>query len=897
VAVEALFALVFVGALGRYLRRPDALQGAVVLTLSSMSAVFVLDLVRTFTADHTAPVALSLPAGCWLYAQPLLMTRAIVRMRSVRADLVWLATGVYLITVVLLLVHLPGYARYQPLPVASSVAVRAGLLAMDVMTAWLIWTLARSRTGSSRVRLSAAALSTVVYALAIVIRGFDRRGGIGEISGYQVFSEALALAAALGYLVAFVPPRWVQRTLSGSAAYAVTQSLLEVPAGADAAEVWRRYLEAVRDVVGAESAVVLHAAGDSMVELAALGMAAEPAGQAWTAEDLDRTLALAQPVTSRSARSTPLARAIAARCQCGRYLWIRRLHAPAGTTAALVFRTTHRALFAEDDLRLIAGLGGPAGILAGRAAARADRARLTDELAATVDALRTASAAKSDFVASMSHELRTPLNAIIGFSDLMSAEELVDGGRAVPAEWIDHVLSGGRHLLDLINDILDIAKVESGQMELHPRRIDLAPFCADVVEALRPVAASKGVELRTAASSTTVAADPLRLRQILDNLMANAIKFTPGGGRVTLSAEQVVDEVHLAVQDTGVGIAAEDQERVFEEFQQVGDVAARQGGTGLGLALTRRLVAAHGGRVELYSELGKGSRFTVCLPQRASLVPLPDRRAPAAARRRGDVLVIEDDPASAQLLRTYLENAHYQVRTFGSGEEGLATALGAPPDAILLDLLLPGINGWEVLRQLRRDEVLQEIPVFVVTILDDEVTRVSSGATDYFVKPVDRSRLLARLAEHVLAGTRDGVSIRILAIDDDPATLEVIRASLADQGVEVCTASSAREGLTMLAGPKEFDLIITDLVMPEMDGFSLIAAINQEPHAADIPILVLTGSDLSTADHARLGDTVVGVILKGGGACDELRGWLSQVTPDIRHMIRSMPSPDGRPPL
>jgi signal transduction histidine kinase len=260
-------------------------------------------------------------------------------------------------------------------------------------------------------------------------------------------------------------------------------------------------------------------------------------------------------------------------------------------------------------------LGAQAGMIAERAALLAEQERLNNDLAASVDALSLAGKAKSDFLANMSHELRTPLNAILGFSELMDTPDSdPHADTTVPVEWVRNIRRSGRHLLDLVNDILDLAKVEAGRIDLKPEPLPLPATTTDVVTTLRAVSDRKGLQITTDVPALTVTADRIRLRQILDNLLSNAIKFTPDGGSIHLSAQQTDTEIRITVTDTGVGIAPEDHSKVFDEFAQVGDPNARHAGTGLGLTLTRRLVEAHGGHIELQSELGHGSQFTVCLP-------------------------------------------------------------------------------------------------------------------------------------------------------------------------------------------------------------------------------------------------------------------------------------------
>ena len=289
--------------------------------------------------------------------------------------------------------------------------------------------------------------------------------------------------------------------------------------------------------------------------------------------------------------------------------------------------------------------------------------------------------------------------------------------------------------------------------------------------------------------------------------------------------------------DTGVGIAPEDQLQVFEEFRQVGDIAARQPGTGLGLALCRRLVEAHGGRIGLESTVGVGSRFTVYLPainERAAPVAdkSPTDRAPThkPSKSASSILIIEDDLSAVRLIRTYLEADGYVVRVAIDGESGLAEARSQVPDAIILDVLLSGIDGWEVLRRLKTDELLVDVPVVIVTIVDEREVGLALGAVDYLVKPVNRAALLEALARYAPATSRAG-GIRVLAVDDDAATLDMIEASLRPKGHEVTRATGGQAALD-IARSTPFDLVICDLLMPDVDGFGVVAAFGADPRTA-----------------------------------------------------------------
>jgi CheY-like chemotaxis protein/anti-sigma regulatory factor (Ser/Thr protein kinase) len=384
--------------------------------------------------------------------------------------------------------------------------------------------------------------------------------------------------------------------------------------------------------------------------------------------------------------------------------------------------------------------------------------------------------------------------------------------------------------------------------------------------------------------SIVVDADPGRLRQILYNLLSNAIKYTDDGGSIRVSGSRVGSDVWIAVEDSGVGIAPADQARVFEEFRQVGDTTQHQSGTGLGLALTKRLVEAHGGRIDLQSELGSGSTFTVSLPDRQATAATSETHGAAigepADPEGGDILVIEDEPSSARLLQTYLADAGYRVRIAPDGETGIAMSRSTRPAAIVLDILLPGIDGWEVLRQLKSDQALRDVPVIIATVIDERGVGLALGAVDYLVKPVDPEALLDRLGRYTFTTKVKTRAMSVLAIDDDPAALDVIESTLVPLGFTVRRASSGREGIG-LAQSHGADLIICDLMMPDLDGFEVVAKLQDAATTASIPILVLTAHDLSSADKARLNGRVLGIAAKGDSGVDGLREWLARVLPSV----------------
>jgi signal transduction histidine kinase/ActR/RegA family two-component response regulator len=744
-------------------------QRDLTLVFAPFTALLVLEVARGALGAATLPAAASYAAVTLLLAQPYLTLRLVRALRPVPAWMTPSALAIFVVTTGLF------YLWGQRKLAVVTVAVVVGFAVVQGLAAALLAGEGRRRTGAPRTRLALAAAATAVIGLCLLLSGAGESAGPAA-SAAQTAAQALALVSGVAYLLAFAPPRWLRRMWAGDAACEVHRGLLNALATDTPADTWARYAATVRAVSGADAALVLLPAdiGAGAVCVARSGDLAD-AGLAATAADLEWLLAQPQPLAVPADRASPILARAQATGACA--VVAVPLALPTARRGALVLVCRHRPMFVEDDARLLGELGAQAAIVAEWGEARHRRERLTAELAASARALSDASQAKSDFLASMSHELRTPLNAIIGFSELMRGEPPADHTRrAVPAEWIAHIHASGRHLLGLINDILDLSKIEAGRMELHPELVDLGEAVTDVVTTLYPLVHGKHLRLAAAIGPITVRADRTRLRQILDNLLSNAIKFTPAGGHIQVAATDAGPDVAITVSDSGPGIAAADHERVFAEFQQVGDPAMRQAGTGLGLALTRRLVHAHGGSIELDSDLGRGARFTVRLPNLA-----PHHTSPttgAGDRGRPTVLLIEDEPSAARLVRAFLETEGYAVVVAATGEHGLAQARRHRPDAVLLDVLLPGIDGWEVLRQLKSDPALRAVPVFMATVVDDRDVGLAMGAADYFVKPVNRNQLLARLAGKIIPVEAPEHGTAVLAIDDDPESLDVIAAAL-----------------------------------------------------------------------------------------------------------------------
>ncbi|GIJ45649.1 hypothetical protein Val02_25350 [Virgisporangium aliadipatigenens] len=834
--VAGLFLLVFVRAVTGYVRTGDRLHAATILVFLSVGTLYFLQVARVFVV---LPEWISVAALVLLLGQPVFTLRlvALVRPLSPYVTGSWIAAWIAVGGAVVLT---------YPLTDAMAVVFVGYFVLGEAVAAAFLAGEVRRRAGAPRVRLSAAAIATGLFALGMFLAGAGRYAGDAAQS-FAVASRLVALGSAVGYLVAFVPPRFLRQQWSARTAYLLMTRLLEQSTGTPE-ETWARFARLGTEAVDADLAVVvsLPAAGrpEALVVAGTTRDELEPAELAMVLEYAD------SPGPTRVGER-----------RHGHFVTRVPLTLHSGQAGVLVLLAVRPSLFTVDDITLLGDLGRQAAVIA-------ERSQLTTELRGVVEQLRAANHAKSDFVAAMSHELRTPLNAIIGFSELMRDEEPTDDDRRqVPTEWIENVYSSGRHLLGLINDVLDLAKVEAGRIDLRPEPLTVDAAVHEAAAPLRPLVDAKGLTLSVGVPELTVRADRLRLRQMITNLLSNAIKFTPEGGTITISAHDGDGAVHLSVADTGPGIAEADQRRIFEEFQQVGDAGSRASGTGLGLALTSRLAQAHGGGVEVESTLGAGSTFTLNLPT----APVPDPTGPAT---HGGILIIEDDPAAASLLRTYLQAAGYQTIITANGGDGLTAARNTAPDVILLDVLLPGLDGWGVLRQLKEDPVLRHIPVVMVSVVEERELGLSLGAVDFFVKPVDRQALLGWLDRRGLIPLPPGARTRVLVVDSDPTGRTAVEGALADQGLIVFTATSGAEALR-LARDTRFDLILSELIGPDLDGFSLIAALNEDKRTRDVPVVILA-DELSAEDKARLGDRILGVLPRAGLAPTDLRAWLDR---------------------
>jgi signal transduction histidine kinase/DNA-binding response OmpR family regulator len=493
-------------------------------------------------------------------------------------------------------------------------------------------------------------------------------------------------------------------------------------------------------------------------------------------------------------------------------------------------------------------------------------------------AAEQASRAKSAFLANMSHELRTPLSAIIGYSDLLLSIATEPSQQDLLPD-IQKIQQAGRHLLSLIDDILDLAKIEAGRVQLESQLVDIQMLAHETAATVQPLIAKNGnhLDLRCPDDIGFMHADPTKVRQMLLNLLGNAAKFTDQG-IITLSvariAGQAGDHIRFQVADTGIGISAEQLTNLFQPFTQASTSTSRlYGGTGLGLTLSRHLARMMDGDITVESELGGGSIFSVLLPvgvahSSADIpAPLPIAVPPAPLLLPDTdklVLVIDDDPVARELITRSLGSEHIMVVVASSGEEGLLLARDLLPEVIILDVLMAGMDGWSVLAALKSDPELSGIPVVMLTIVDEPDTGFALGASDYLVKPLERADLAALLRKYQLSRSAPPAPAagRIMIVEDDALTRDLLRRTLAGTS---CAIDEATTGASALArvGICKYDLYLIDLTLPDIDGVRVIEAIRAAEGACTTPIVVITAQDLSQADRQRLSGSVERILEKG----------------------------------
>jgi signal transduction histidine kinase/DNA-binding response OmpR family regulator len=528
--------------------------------------------------------------------------------------------------------------------------------------------------------------------------------------------------------------------------------------------------------------------------------------------------------------------------------------------------------FIQEDLKMLS-------IIANELAIGMSRKRLMDEVTIKNIELENEKKRTDDanetlkrFLATFSHELRAPLNAIVGFSEILTSDL-----KGLPPEKVNdfmkNINESGKHLQGLINDILDLSKIEAGKMELHVEAYPVSYFTESVQRVMQAALQQKNVrlEFQVAPDIDQLVVDQTRFKQILVNLVSNAIKYSNPNGTVTVGIRRFVNEIEIDVRDQGVGIKPEDLARLFQAFQQGKNAKGAKEGTGLGLVITKRLVELHGGHISVDSEWGKGSSFRFRIPMilageviesadqilrlvSEQPVTLPDGEKPL-------VLVIEDNLQASQLIQMYLQEAGYRTEVAKDGAEGLEKAKRLKPNVITLDMIMPIKDGWQVMKELKRHPICRNIPIIIISITDEKKLGFGMGAIDYFVKPVNKDELIIALRKVPLKMHSEKQHPKVLIIDDDRTAAELIQVMLEAEGYDVIKCMNGKDGVRV-ANAETPDLIILDLIMPDISGFNVAYQLKQHPNTRNTPIIILTSMEVDDDTKEQMNGFITTIMSK-----------------------------------
>jgi len=755
-AVQGLFVLVSLITLIEYFRRGGRTRLLLALMLGSVAlATLSVPAARLLGLAGDLPGRVS---GIFLLAQPFILFILAGDLRhvprwSIPATLIWYASSA------ILSIIFP-----QPLPPSVTVFVVLYFAVVEIWAAIAFLQGSRHSRGVTRWRLALAFAGSASLGLIIVFAGL---GAIAPrlMSLGQPALLAVAILCAFAYFSAFATPLWLQRIWQAPEILSFTEKLAEVPAGLQIEKMVEPLLRsALLLVVNCTDAGFARSRGGSVFDIHMIGRAETDVAMSGLAgpdgDALAHIMETGGPtvVDFRKTEMEMLGRIAKDRgAQTG---YLVPLSGKVQKWGVLIVLVRNQPFFQQADTYLLTMMARNMAHVLEYAELLSRERDLARELERARAQAESANHAKSDFLANMSHELRTPLNSIIGFSEILSDLTL---GELNPKQqrYVGNILGSGRHLLQLINDILDLAKIEAGRLSLEYGDLDVAKTVLEVVDIVRPLATRKEITLTVQIEEGLPAlnADRAKFRQILYNLLSNAIKFTRPEGTVTLNsglngaaiaAQTGIPSLLLEVRDTGIGIKAEDMDRLFGKFEQLDSTYAReQQGTGLGLALTRKLVEMHGGTIWAASEgVGMGSVFSVLLPLRPAVISVLTAQAPSEPGEvpgQDIVLVAEDDPRSLEILSHHIKHAGFTVAATADGSQALQMAKESKPKAITLDILLPQRDGWEVLKQLKSDPATRDIPVFVISITEDRDLGLSLGAQEFFFKPVDGAKLIGAL--------------------------------------------------------------------------------------------------------------------------------------------------------
>jgi len=685
-----------------------------------------------------------------------------------------------------------------------------------------------------------------ILLFAIAVGSFSREPAV------QVVFELFALAIVPFLYASFAPPSWLRRQWRAGEEEGLRAFMEDLLVGDNRDALATRALDLAVRLVGGGSAVLFNAHGTAS-STRGLG----PAEVGELSGNLSSMLAGVSRITLAGDEKSVMTLPIAGLSDTAKLVIVAGPFTP-GFGSDEVIRT--QQLMSAFVTAL-------------------DRRHLITQLEQSNEALKEANRHKSVFLANMSHELRTPLNAIIGFSELLSDSRDGQFDEATRKRFLGQIVTSGKHLLGLINDILDLSKVEAGQMELRLDMVSVPEVVDQVVRTIEPLIAKKKITLKTdAAGAGDILADGGKLKQMLLNLLSNAIKFTPEGGTVKVTTLRSHDILELSVADTGIGIAEADQRQIFHEFHQVDQGPGRKHeGTGLGLALTKRMALLHGGDVRVTSRVNRGSVFTLILPVRQNAAVAVEHALSGSSNGNGAgplVLVAEDDPAAAELLTRSLIAAGYRTEVARTGTEALSMALELRPAAITLDIILPEVDGWEVMTRLKSDERTSTIPIIVVSVVDNPELGLALGAIDYLVKPIDAKQLLQRL--HGFQHNGNG-QLKVLVVDDEQANRTWLTKALEPAGFTVLSATGGREAIE-LAKAHHPDFVLLDLMMPEVTGFDVVEALRADEATREVPIMVLTATSLTEADKRLLNGRVSQILSRGSVGSSDIVGLLKRVT-------------------